>query len=485
MRARGLLFLFVTLSTACGDKEEDAENSDSDGSSTVGGTGGTGGTDVACEADADCPDGTICEPDVCIDGDRNNSVDEAEGLLFDESVTGILNPAGDVDYYTFESTGSELVRVATVLEDDVVEFGGDTVLVVRDPTDRVVAVVDNYPTESRVTGADSVVYAWLAEPGTYTVSVHDDGDYFADPDDPADGFRSYVYSLSVSEWSRGTSESDSAESPSVDIEIESDRSWSSTGVVIEEPEDVDHLSVTVDASLSGYHLVLDANRDLTGSDLVPRFQLYNADDELILSKSDVGPQGKALVPFAPSGSYRLEIDDAEGQGSANHWTFAHLIVVPDDFDNSTFEREAGTHDSRESAQALTQTESTTSSGNSYTFANLYGTLDDPEGADWFALEAGYGTNYLGLCLSAGVYGSLASVSAELYDSEGALLETVTTATDAPALADLYLSNTTAEDGTIYLRIVPDEGVGGRDGDWYMLTAYVASFEASAYGCPDG
>ena len=487
MQRNRLLLLMVGLLTACKGAEEGEDATSDDGSSSFGGTAGSDGTDDGpCQQDAECPSGTICEDEACVDGDRNNALEEAEALLFDESVSGTINPVGDVDYYTFSSPGSEFLRLATVLEEEVTEYGGDTALVLRDPSGRVVAAVDDYPTESRVSGADSVIYAWLDEPGTYSVSVHDNGDYFEDPDDPADGFRAYAYSLSVSEWTRGTSDPDELESPSVVFTMDSQRSWVSTGVVIDTDGDADFLRIDLASALTDSHLVLDGNRDLTGSNLVPRFRVFDDAGTLLLDKSDVGPSGKALVPFIEGGrDYTVEVSDAAGTGSAAHWTFAHLIAVPDDYDGSTFEREEGSHDSLASAQALTQNESSTSGGNAYTYANLFGTVDAPEQGDWYALEAGYGTNYLGLCLAAGVYGALAEVSVELYDADGTLVPTAEAEAEAPAPADLYLANAAGGDGTWYLRVVPAEGTGGRAGDWYMLTAYIASFEASSYGCPDG
>lgn len=477
----------MSLLSACATPDDDDEGGSTDDGSSFGGTTGADGTDDGpCQQDADCPSGTICEDDSCMDGDRNNSLEEAEALLFDESASGTINPVGDVDYFTLVSPGSEFLRLATVLEEDVIDYGGDTALVLRDPSGRVVAAVDDYPTESRVSGADSVIYAWLDEPGTYTVSVHDNGDYFEDPDDPADGFRAYEYSLSVSEWTRGTSDPDALESPSVVFTMENQRSWVSTGVVLEADGDSDFLRIDVASALTDSHLVLDGNRDLTGSNLVPRFRVFDETGTLILDKNDVGPSGKALVPFIEGGTdYVVEVSDAAGAGSSAHWTFAHFIAVPDDYDGSTFERESGVHDSLETAQSLTQNASSTSGGNDYSYANLFGTLGTAGVSDWYALEAGYGTNYVGLCLAAGVYGALSEVTIELYDADGSLVETVTDATEAPAPADLYRANAPVGDGAVYLRVVPGEESGGRAGDWYMLTAYIASFEASSYGCPDG
>ena len=336
----------------------------------------------------------------------------------------------------------------------------ETALVLRDPLAGLSQRWTTTP-ESRVSGADSVIYAWLDEPGTYSVSVHDNGDYFENPTTlrrlPC--LCLLPVRLGVDPW---TSDPDALESPSVVFTMDSQRSWVSTGVVIDTDGDADFLRIDLASALTDSHLVLDGNRDLTGSNLVPQFRVFDDAGTLILDKSDVGPSGKALVPFIEGGrDYTVEVSDAAGTGSAAHWTFAHLIAVPDDYDGSTFEREEGSHDSLPSAQALTQNESSTSGGNAYTYSNLFGTIDAPEQGDWYALEAAYGTNYVGLCLAGGVYGALAEVSVELYDADGTLVETVEDAAEAPAPADLYLANAAVGDGTWYLRVfLPKEPEAG-------------------------
>ena len=88
-------------------------------------TGTTIVVDEGCSTDNDCAQGLICENTECIDGDRNNALEEAESLLWEASKSGIINPAGDVDYYTFNAEGGEYIRVYTVSGED-----DDTVAVV-------------------------------------------------------------------------------------------------------------------------------------------------------------------------------------------------------------------------------------------------------------------------------------------------------------------------------------------------------------------
>ena len=63
------------------DDEENVTGSGGSGGGEEGSSSG-GETDSSCAEDAACGTGQICEAGECVDGDRNNSVDEAESLLF-------------------------------------------------------------------------------------------------------------------------------------------------------------------------------------------------------------------------------------------------------------------------------------------------------------------------------------------------------------------------------------------------------------------
>lgn len=120
-----------------------------------------------CTSDDACGDGRICEEETCVDGDRNNSVDEAEALLWSDPVTGTLNPANDVDYYVFTADGGEYVWISTTVDTDATP-DANTFVTIRDPAGKVVTSADGYATGTSVTGVDAVAFAFLAEAGTYS-----------------------------------------------------------------------------------------------------------------------------------------------------------------------------------------------------------------------------------------------------------------------------------------------------------------------------
>ena len=124
---------------------------------------------LECELDTDCIGSQICESNTCVDGDRNNSPEEAQSLLWDDPTTGFINPAGDEDFYVFTSGGGEYVRITTTQNFD----GADTVVTLRNSAGQVVAWSDDYPTGSSISTFDSAVYAYLAVADDYVLTVED------------------------------------------------------------------------------------------------------------------------------------------------------------------------------------------------------------------------------------------------------------------------------------------------------------------------
>ena len=150
-----------------------------------------------CDGDADCLSGEICDDAACTLGDRDNGFDRAERIPFGEQgVEGVIVPEGDVDYWAYESTGREWVRVSTTTAGDP-EANLDTVVQIWNPDHELHAEIDNYPT-GRVDGYDSVLYAYLPTSGTWTITVEDLTHHLGDdaPDKPGGG-ETFTYTLRV------------------------------------------------------------------------------------------------------------------------------------------------------------------------------------------------------------------------------------------------------------------------------------------------
>jgi hypothetical protein len=473
------LLTTILIGVACNGDEAIAEKEDDGGSdgSSDGGDGGSG----ACESDEACGSGQICEAGDCVDGDRNNSPEEAESLRFGDGTDGPegqINPAGDLDFYAFEADGGEYIRVSTITAGEDEEGTYDTVVSIERANGKLITVADEFATGSGVGGVDSVAFAYIDEPGTYYVVVQDVGSYYEDPENPEEGARDYTYQVNLMEWDAKTSEPDSAESPLIRLNLTEDRIWTSIGALIDEAGDVDHIGLEL--GLDGYDLYLDGNRNLDGSDVLPRVALRSVDTgELFLSRVSFGPEGTAFFPALPAGEYAISLDHAEGGGGANDWMFLHVIARETD---TSFQAEEEVNDSPAGATPLEAEELETSSGNTYTIARLSGLADLASDEDWFEFEVGYEGAEVVTCLNAGWYGALSAPNLEIYDAGGALLA------EGPGLAGLAYPNAAidglfVDPGTYHLRVVHPESASGGAGEWYRAYIYVAAFEVDSYACP--
>ena len=105
-------------------------------------TGDTEAPPPDCLEDAQCGDNEICEEETCVAGDRNNSVEEANTILWEMDNLGALETAGDVDYYAFVASGGEFVRISTEPLVEGTEM--NTVVTLYDPNGKVHHVEDEH-----------------------------------------------------------------------------------------------------------------------------------------------------------------------------------------------------------------------------------------------------------------------------------------------------------------------------------------------------
>lgn len=427
-----------------------------------------------CVEDGDCGTGQICEAEVCVDGDRNNTPEEAEPILWGATAEGVINPDGDVDYFQFEADGGEYLRaVTTVVEGE----DYDTVLTIRKANGKVVTSADAYATGTGVTGEDAVAFAYLDEPGTYTIAVEDVGTAsgaagLGDPD--------YAYVLSLEEWGDTTDETDSAESPRLSLDLEDERIWYAAGVLVDSPGDSDWIGLV--HLQDGDNLYVDGNEDIQGSDLTPLVRLWGADGVLLGEKENVGPDEYLFYPHLAEGDYTVEITDAGGDGGTNAWMFTHLIVRPD-YDGYTFAEEVEPNPDLAAATPLPLTETQNGSGDPYRQGQGLGWIDGEGDEDWYAIDETYPDGGLVLCLTSGFYGSTVAPTVEVLDADGTVLATDTGNLTAYPTANL--DNTDTDGSARYIRVRGD--VNG-PGAWYRFYVYVASFSVSdyadgGYGCP--
>ncbi len=460
--------MFLLLLLACPN--------DKDPYTTTGDTNTTPTPEAECIEDGDCGFDQICESDACVEGDRNNSPEEATPILWGDTLSGVINPDGDIDYYTFEADGGEYLRALTSLVEEIEDY--DTVVTIRKANGKTVTSADAYATGTSVTGEDAVAFGYLDEPGTYTIAVEDIGTAsgvsgYGSPD--------YGYLLTLEEWGDVTDEVDAADAPRLNLNLSDERIWYSAGVLIETPGDADWIGL---AHLQdGDNLYVDGNEDISGSDLAPLVRLWDATGSILLGeKANVGPDEYLFYPHLAEGDYVVEVTDAGGDGGAAAWAYAHVIVRPD-YDGYAFEEEAEPNPDMGTATPLPVTDYQNGNGDPYQQAQGLGWIDSDGDEDWFVLDETYTSGGLVLCLTSGFYGSTVAPTVAVYDGAGNVL-----ATDAGSATGYPTANLDAvsNDGTPrYVRVTGD--VSG-PGAWYRFYAYVASFNVAdyadgGYGCP--
>ena len=423
--------------------------------------------EAECDTDGDCAEWEICEATQCEAGDRNNALDEAESMVWDETVTTWLNNDGDVDWFTFEAEGGEFVKITTVTD---AELDQDTKLVIRNPASKVHYTAYDYPTGGSLSSLDAVAYVYLPDAGTWSIAVEHDTSTDTDPDYGED----YVYELSLSEWTVYTEEEDSAEEPSLTI-TPTDGSFWPIGVHLGEAGDVDYVNIAFPYDGGVFYTV--GMADLGASDATPLVTLLGDDGETLSSKENVGPDGYLTYPALPNDVYSLQLTDADGGGGDDHWFFVFLRTYDED---SAYPSEEEDNDDASSANAIEWYETSFSSGEPYYIGWIQGLIDDEGDEDWFSLEIEEAGSVV-VCANSASQGSGAAVSLALMEDEDEEIASVTG--DASADPTAELDNISVESGSVSL-VVSDPDATGGAGDWYRARIiYAPDATFSSWSCP--
>jgi hypothetical protein len=463
-----LILLSLLLATGCSSDDPIDDGGDGTGSGDGGGSddGDDGGPE--CFTDEECGPGLICEAEECVDGDRNNSVDEAESMLWDSDITGTINPAGDLDYYSFAAAGGEFIRLDSIVDEDA---GQDLVLVVRDTLGKVLAVGDEYPSGGNVSTYDAMIYAYIPEAGTYTVSVEDVGTYYSGG--TPNGGLDYSYILSLSETDRHTAETDSFEDPSYVMATSAANTFYPVGVVIDEPGDTDHIQLSF--PYDDGTIVIYGMDDLGGSEAQPSVRLLNSEGEAMSSHDSLYDGSVLFHPDMDAGSYVLEVGDALGQGSAQHWYYLFAMIGEE---ASSYPDEVEDNGIQAMANVLAMTEHENSGGNLFAKATIEGFSDGPDDEDWFSFDAPYGETWVVMCMNSSIWGSGVTPSIDLFDGVGELL--ASSEGDASASPNANIENHPVSEGPHFVRVrAPADATTGPD-QWWRMNLFAASFEVSTY-----
>lgn len=492
---------FILFLLACGG-DKTIDTTDEDGIQNYP-TDSDGG-DPGCDEDNECANWQICEERECLDGDRNNSFTEAEAILpgDDGGIDTYINTAGDKDYWRYTSTGTEFIRAAVDPHDDVPEGSPepDTFVTLYAPDGTVVTSADDYPNGARVSNYDSVLYAYLATAGDYIFVVEDANPMWGSP---AWGGEDYPYSLNLSEWGWLTEGSESTLSDPFRMDNEwttgiqvTPNTWNSVGIILEEEGEVDYIAVQFDSAnldpdgevttwTDGY-LYVDGVEDLSGSDATPLVQILSPDDVAVSSKVDFGIEGPGVAPALSAGEWILALSDADGGGGPNHW---FVVMLNADTSDKTYDWETEPNDGAAAPNTIDMPEYTNTGGKPFSSGTIQGFVDQAGDTDFFSISApeesagenddGDMIQWVVLCMNSARWGSSITPSLIVYGEDGSILaEQDGNPDDSPNLRIENIQITPGEE--LVVQVNPGADTLGTPDEWYMLKAFIASFQVSSY-----
>jgi hypothetical protein len=486
---RSLLFTSLLVLWGC---PADSKLKDSG----AGGTDDTPDPDAECSEDIECSSWQICDDHECVDGDRNNAIDEAEAVSLEDGagLDRYINTAGDVDYFSFESGGGEFIAAFTNTPE--VEEGSpvpDTFLTLYAPDGSVVTTADNYTNGWVVSDMDAGLWGYAAEAGTYILEVKD-----ANPlkDNEAWGGQGFSYNLTAYTWGRATYGESSLTDPfdfgdgglSVDTGV-----LRVVGVLLEEPGQVDY--ILIDFPYDNTAFYVDGAEDLSGSDANPVATISTTDGVIMSERDEVGPNSGVYHPALNAGQYIITVRDAEGGGGTNHWAVLVLKVYGE---GDAIAPETEPNDAQAQATPIEMGEYENASGHTYFDGTIWGGMDSADDTDFFKIdvsgdataetEDGEEVQYLMVCSTSSRWGSAIAPTITVYDETGT--ELASSEGDPDEYPNNTIENVAITPGSpVYLAVTGDEETAGTPDEWYLIRTYVASFEVATYAdggysCPN-
>ena len=178
------------------------------------------------------------------------------------------------------------------------------------------------------------------------------------------------------------------------------------------------------------------------------------------------------------GTYLIEVTDAGGIGSPEHWTF--LFPIARDI-SIEYNQDEEPNEDISTASPLSLELTSNSNGNEYGFGYGVGTLAAAD-EDWFVVSNPYDDGTLVVCLASTLYGSTVSPSIDIYDASLTLL--ASGISDPAANPNAALDEISYSAGDYYIRIYTEEPLEEDSrSNWYQLITYAASFNPDSYSCP--
>lgn len=411
MRMTSLMMMSALLLAACSNgKQTDADSDIPPVPDTA----------VLCITDDDCSEGFACADNgLCAPVDGDNSFEEATSILFNEEATGIINPAGDIDYFVFETNSpGQWVTIQTINERTVVD-DLDTVIRLYESNGLEHAAADNFDIY-RISGADSRIIAYLPNAGQWFVTVEDVSTYY-DLEEKR-GEEDYEYTLQVDAFTGVVTEAGP-----LAVTLERGTQIASRAILLATEGDVDE--IVLDVPFDDRVVEISGGTDIPGSDAIPDIKILK-DGEVVSHQRDLGDGNYAHVFHSEAGSYTIQATDAAGAGSNDHWYVLYMRTYDEDgvvtfWGTSDYDYETEPNEDTATASASTSTSLTTTSGLDYVTNNVEGIIDADGDIDVYTFDVPAGQLNLTVRCYGDRFGSTADLAFDLLDGDGNVLETVT------------------------------------------------------------
>jgi hypothetical protein len=398
-------------------------------------------------------------------GDGNESCDEAVAVALNamDGEPGVINPAGDHDFFSFAGTAGSWVVISTDANPDDELDRVDTVLRLYDSSMTMVA--ENDDGVPRV-NTDSEIIIRLPADDTYCVEVLEFTEWADTP--PYEGQPDYTYTVAVTELDPASPvlvedpETGDDAASATPLEFDTGQVAFTIGTFRDET-DVDVFSFTVAAGMNnvqtnimpagptGYGSTTSAGNlwvtDAAGTTIIARI------DNTTTDWNEIGPN---LLP----GDYLLWVEHPGGTAGANDF---YVLKTFRAMDNPPIELDDTGNDTLAGAEVLPMT----ADGDLVT-GFLLTHLGSPTDVDYFSFDVADGD--IGTGEVAGVVcGSMSSgsgvmgLSVEVRNAADMVLSSATESVpDAALIEDARLP---APSGTFYVRIAKTGQDAEVTGDW--------------------
>jgi len=306
-----------------------------------------------CDQDTDCSFQSgleICgDQGVCVQGDRNNSMEEAQ-LVEDGDIAELyIAPAGDVDWFRFNGSQGDLIYIATTADDS---DSLDTLITYYDTDGNEIGWGDDF---DRVSGVapNSRFYSGVPSAGVAYFSVQDKRSWANDPSNPPTGGDDHEYSLFFATLGGAATatlvvEPNDVSNDAVVWPVEEYATNYNLGGGLQSAGDVDWIAVDV---IQGEALRVYGFPG-SGSAGITQVTAYLPDGlSPIRSYEDLAwdSEHRAWIPVLETGTYYLEVQDSAGGGGSDYWYFLH--AAKDDPENG-YPAEVEPNDSSDAANVV-------------------------------------------------------------------------------------------------------------------------------------